>query len=267
MKGIFKKIIGLFGLEIIRRKKIALTNNNNSSITIQAHRNTMCDALTFLQLQGFYPDTIIDVGAGNGTLPLLTIFSKARHLLFEPLIEFEAELQNLKTKYNLDFYICAIGQSTSNVSINLHKDLFSSSLLDEEDGLIANGNPREVEMITLESVDKLYNIPKDNRLLIKLDVQGAELQVLKSGEEILDKAEVIIIECSFFKFLKNAPEITDIILYMKSKGFVIFEMFDFHNRPFDNALAQADVIFVKENGPLRKSHNWATPLQRVAENN
>ena len=267
MKIILKKIIGLFGLEIRRKQRSVINKNNNSLIAIQPHRNTMGDALNFIKSKGFYPNTIIDVGAGNGTLPLLTIFPKAKHLLFEPLAEFAPELELLKSNYNLDFYICAIGLSASKVSINVHDDIYGSSLLNEEDGIIANGKPREVEMMTLHAVNELCKLTIDNSLLIKLDVQGAELHVLKSGEEVLSKADVVIIECSFFKFLKDAPEITDIIFYMKHKGFVLYEMFDFHNRPYDNALAQVDAIFVKENGLLRKSHNWATHLQREAANN
>lgn len=86
---------------------------------------------------------------------------------------------------------------------------------------------------------------------------------MKSGEHLLHKADVVIIECSFFKFLIDGADITEVIIYMKNNGFVIYEMFDFHNRPFDNALAQADLIFVKENGLFRTSNNWATQEQRA----
>lgn len=267
MKAIVKNIVGFFGFQIRRKQKLLNLGENKQPSQIPPHRNNMDDALKFIKSMGFYPDLIIDVGAGNGTLPLLNNFHEARHLLFEPLTEFEPELEALKKDYNLEFNICAIGGAKTTVSINVHKDIYGSSLLNEEDGKIANGKPRQVEMITLQDVSDMYEISPSNLLLLKLDVQGAEMQVLKSGEDILNRAAIIIIECSFFRFQKNAPEVTDIIIFMKSKGFVIYEMVDFHNRPFDNALAQVDVIFLRENGPLRKSHNWATPLQREAETN
>jgi hypothetical protein len=51
---------------------------------------------------------------------------------------------------------------------------------------------------------------------------------------------------------------------MKERGFVTYDLVEGHNRPLDNALAQKDVFFVKENGLFRESHNWATREQRRA---
>jgi len=45
-------------------------------------------------------------------------------------------------------------------------------------------------------------------------------------------------------------------------GFVAYDIFGFLYRPLDNALAQTDMIFVRENGPFRATHIFATPEQR-----
>jgi len=74
---------------------------------------------------------------------------------------------------------------------------------------------------------------------------------------LLEQVEVIILEVSFFRFLKNAPDFYDVVAYLKSIGYVVYDIFGGINRPLDNALAQKDLIFVKENGILRQSHGWA----------
>jgi hypothetical protein len=53
---------------------------------------------------------------------------------------------------------------------------------------------------------------------------------------------------------------------MKQYSFVVYEIFDARTRPLDGALAQVDILFVREDGPLRKQHKYATEEQRSAQN-
>jgi len=210
----------------------------------------------------YNPKLIIDIGAASGTLPLLNVFRSAKHLLVEPLKEFEPDLIELKKHFDLDYLICAVGNSSGEITINVHRDLYGSSILKEQDGAIADGIQRKIKVVSLDSLQQHTNIV--DSIIIKVDVQGAELEVLRSGEDLLKKADIIIVECSFFRFQLNSSDVTDVIIYLKEKGFVMYEMFDFHNRPFDNALGQADILFVKEDGIFRKRHNWSTPEQRAS---
>ena len=114
-------------------------------------------SLYYIKSRGYTPDTIIDIGAGNGTVPLLNVFPNSRHLLFEPLVEFEEEIKKLKDFYNLDYRICAIGRYEGKVSINVHPDLYGTSLLKEQDGAIADGTKRDIEMISLQKVEDILN--------------------------------------------------------------------------------------------------------------
>jgi hypothetical protein len=49
---------------------------------------------------------------------------------------------------------------------------------------------------------------------------------------------------------------------MKEQGFVVYDIFGGHNRLLDNALGQIDLVFTKENGIFRKSHDFASKKQR-----
>jgi hypothetical protein len=60
----------------------------------------------------------------------------------------------------------------------------------------------------------------------------------------------------------DGPQLYEIVQWMKDHGFVAYDLFGGQNRPLDGALAQMDLVFVKEKGFLRKYHHYATREQR-----
>ena len=94
-------------------------------------------------------------------------------------------------------------------------------------------------------------------LLIIVDVQGAELDVLRGARESLAEAEVAVLEVSLFGFQKGAPQFSDVVLFMKRRSFVAYDIIHGNNRPLDGALGQVDIVFVKEPGIFRQDHSWA----------
>jgi len=102
--------------------------------------------------------------------------------------------------------------------------------------------------------------------LIKIDVQGAELDVLAGGQTTLSQAEFVLLEVSLFQFFQQGPIFCDVVGYMKSKGFVPYDILGLQYRPLDRALSQIDISFVKETGLLRQFHHYATPGQRREQN-
>lgn len=242
-----KKILQSFGYSFYKI--------NRDSISL---RNTMLESLYHLNRLGFQPSTIIDVGTANGTFPLLKVFPSSNFLWIEPLSEFEPDLIKLKQKYKGDYLIAAAGKYDGSIDINVHEDLVGSSLLHESDGTKADGLKRAVRMVKLDSLYEKDNL-SDN-ILLKIDVQGTELDVLEGAEKLINKCEVILLEVSFLKFLGTNPEFFDVIFYMKQKGFVVYDIVEGINRPLDFALAQKDIVFVKEFGQFRQSHGWSQPV-------
>jgi hypothetical protein len=56
------------------------------------------------------------------------------------------------------------------------------------------------------------------------------------------------------------------VTYMKSRGFVAYDISGLQYRPPGNALSQVDIAFVKQTGLLRRHHHYATPRQREEQN-
>jgi hypothetical protein len=60
--------------------------------------------------------------------------------------------------------------------------------------------------------------------LIKVDVQGGELDVLEGGQRALMSAEAVSLEVSLFQFFKGGPQLSEVVEYMKKRDFVVFDV-------------------------------------------
>jgi hypothetical protein len=92
--------------------------------------------------------------------------------------------------------------------------------------------------------------------LIKIDVQGFELEVLQGCQSCFGFTELFIIEVSFFKTHPERPVFLDVANFMDGKGYVVYDFADLKHRPFDGALGQADVCFVKRDGVFTRHKRW-----------
>ncbi len=223
-------------------------------------RSNISEALNFLKGKNFYPRTVIDVGVAKGTRPLYVNFPKSFFLLIEPIDKYEKYLKRILKKYNGCYCLAAASYNEGTVKFNLHPNhMDGSSLLKEEIGGKSDGYEINVPTIKIDNLveEKNLNAP----FLIKVDVQGAELDVLKGSLNTLKKTDVIILEVSLFKFMKGAPDLYEVIVFMKDNGFVAYDILKGWYRPLDNALGQIDIVFVKENGIFRKDHRFATKSQ------
>jgi hypothetical protein len=94
--------------------------------------------------------------------------------------------------------------------------------------------------------------------LIKLDLQGAELDALEGAPESLKRAKAVLLEVSMIDFEKGMPVIGDVVAFMKAKGHVVYDILGLWHRPLDGALAQGDLLFVPETSALRADRRyWA----------
>lgn len=224
-------------------------------------RRTFRGALEHIRRRGLDPATVIDVGVGYGTPELYEVFPNARLVLIEPLKEFEPELEKLKSKYSATPIQAVAASAPGSTEIFVHQKLEGSSLYREAEGAHVDGTARTVRAVTIDQVTKEHQL--EGPVLLKIDVQGAELDVLRGASETLERSEYVLLESSLFMFFRGGPVVRDVLEFMGSRGFSLYDLIKGHYRPLDGALAQVDLAFVKTEGRFRQSHDYATRDQRA----
>jgi FkbM family methyltransferase len=262
MKNIMRKAIAKAINSILNPLDLEISTKTKGD-----RRMSMPGALNQIAELRFIPRTVIDVGAAFGDWSKMSyhFFPDARYFLFEPLREYKDVLNKMMSEFNNAQYLdLAVGSKNGTVILNVHEDLVGSSMFRETEGTFSDGKPRTVPRVMLDKIALDYDFR--GPYLIKIDAQGAELEVLSGADKILEETEYIILEVSLFQFMIGGPQIFDVIKFMKEQGFVVYDVTSCLYRPLDNALAQLDLSFVKENGMFRKDHRYCTHKQREEQN-
>ena len=221
--------------------------------------------LVHVRSLGFSPATVIDVGVADGTIELYSTFPGAFHLLVEPAREFEGALQFICRHYNAAYVIAAATDEDGEATLRCTSDLHGASTIEDTGASAQPRFSRVVPAFTLDTLAEEHSTR--GPYLIKADTQGTELTVLDGAKRLLAETEIVVLEVSLFRFGASAPVLDEVISYMKTRGFVVYDVFGGHGRPLDGALAQVDIAFVKEAGQFRASHLYYSEEQARAYNN
>lgn len=164
-----------------------------------------------------------DVGARWGIGDPWKSFQVLLELLrFEPdQDEYEVLMKN-KGAHDM-IYQYALYKESKNVSLNLTKSRGCSSLYEPNHDFLKNYTDskrfevEDVVTVKATSLDALYqDMVFSNMDFIKIDVQGAELDILKGGESFLREHVVgIEIEVEFQPLYKGQPLFSDVDAYIR----------------------------------------------------
>lgn len=208
-------------------------------------RQSMMGALINLKLQGFLPGTVIDVGAQFGTAPLYDIFPESHHVMLETVAECEPALQELcRQLASAEYHIAAASDRSESVSLWVSQSKEYSSITDLE--FLSKHDIRTIDAITLDDLcgANCYTGP----FLVKIDVDGAEINVLKGATTLFRKDSVFVIEATLND---ERPRFPRILEFLKDHDFVLHDIIDPMYRPVDKALWQVDVVMVHADSTYR----------------
>lgn len=225
-------------------------------------RRTLPAVLAHYRSLGLSPATVIDVGVGPGTPELYAAFPGVPLVLVEPLEEWRGHLEELGRTRAAEVVIAAAGSSAGLIEIAVHRVPACSSMLGGRLGDGSEPPRRSVPVITLDEVVAEHGAA--GPYVVKVDVEGAELEVLGGATGVLRAAELVLLEVSVFQLVPGAPQLHDVVAWMHDHGFVVAALYNGHNRPLDGQLAQIDIAFVPEDGRFRREHAYATPAQADA---
>ena len=199
---------------------------------------------------GFSPRSVIDVGAFHGkwTRACLDVFPKAEITCVEPQEKARSVLSELSSAHsNVRVVQTLLGKETRD-SVPFADEGSGSSVL----GVGPRLNPKP--MTTLDNLIEA-GVSKPPQL-IKLDVQGYEIEVLEGYTKYFDSCEIIQCELSLLPLVPEAPLLQETVSYLNERGFVMFDIDEIIHGPNDGAVWQIDAIFCRTGSPLRAERVW-----------
>ena len=182
---------------------------------------------------------ILDLGArGGADEELLSIASASRIVCFEPE---KAECDRLAAAGDSrwrQFKVLpfAVGGSTGPQSLHVPDDPRAASLLRQDPSMAGRfGRPHlhvpqrtlTVETWTLDALRQHGHLERVDYM--KIDVEGAELDVLKAGRTVLQECVALKVECSFLPQRVNQPLIWDVVPFLAAEGFEVVDLQDLHH--------------------------------------
>lgn len=199
---------------------------------------------------GFAPRTIIDIGAYIGEWSGMAgaIFPDARIFMFDgnPANQAALEATTRALGGRARMAIQLLGSDVRD-DVKFYQMGTGSSVLEE----LTEFRRNELSLSMRPLDDVLRPDGVSGPALLKVDVQGFELDVLRGAEETLAKVEFVILETSLLEFNKGAPLMSEVVAFMKARDFVSYDFCGQARRQTDHALHQTDIAFVRADSALR----------------
>jgi FkbM family methyltransferase len=196
--------------------------------------------------------SIYDIGANVGTWTLLAkaVIPEATLEAFEPLLIHHLGFQkNVQEISGVRLHRLALGAENTTASLRVTDFSDASSLLPLAEASRLHFALKEVETVAT-IVRRLDDYRKEAALplpdLIKLDVQGYELEVVRGGEECLRQAKAVITEVSFINYYEGQCFFHELVEFLG--GFGLFVTAFGVNTPLGKVVNQTDVLFTRRKG-------------------
>lgn len=192
--------------------------------------------------------TVLDVGANRGQFALVAAhrFPRAALVCLEPQAGPRAILGRVLADHPRVRILDAAAAATDAVAVfHVSSDDGSSSLrpttelqVETFPGTAVVGQVR----LPTQRLDALVCVTDLQRpTLLKIDVQGTELEVLTGAQGILAEVDTILVECSFVELYAGQALAHDVVTLLLGNGFYLTNVVSPTVR--DGMVVQADLVF------------------------
>ena len=205
------------------------------------HYNSTLDVISRYFREDRHP--VVDIGAydGDSTYYFAKHLPNNKILGFEPNPEPFSRAKSTVHQYpNVDLFNIGFAGRTGEMSLFVTYDGVSSSLLE----VIENDEFRyekslPVKISTLDTFFHSYT----GILLIKLDVQGTELEILKSGKETLSKTRLVLTEVLNASLYDGGCQYFEVDELLRALGFKVHSIFADYNHA---GTRYFDILYINE---------------------
>ena len=182
----------------------------------------------------YSPKKILDIGAldGRWTVCLSQIYENANFLM----IEANKDMEKILEKIGHKFIISVLSDDLKDANYYKLPGNAGNGLYFEKNSV----NP-EIQIVKTSTLNTLLD--KNNTYnIIKLDVQGSELDILRGGMGFLERADFVLSECSLIEYNLGGPFFQDQLAFFESNNYKFVDIIDLL---YDKKgqLIQIDVLF------------------------
>jgi FkbM family methyltransferase len=208
--------------------------------------------------------TIVDGGAYRGTFSrqIARVFPRARIFAFEPTpASHDLLTRNVAGLPQVDCLQLALGEQEGTAVFYANRSPLTNSLRQSSNlghryfrNLVAGEAPLTVEVTTLSDFAHEYAIDRFD--LVKLDLQGNELDALRGMDHLAPLIQGALIEVQFVPLYAAAPTFSDVETWMRQKGLVLYQLYELVRDPGNGRLLYGDALFIRPE-VLRESEEAA----------
>ncbi|NDB59763.1 FkbM family methyltransferase [bacterium] len=192
----------------------------------------------------FQPSSVLDIGCNTGQFyhSCKSVFPSARYYLVEGNYRCEPFIRTLGSDYS----IALLSDDIKTVDFYVRKNelLCTGNSIYRENTTFFTDDQIIVEKLSTTTLDLL--LPDSQFDLIKIDVQGSEVDIIRGGMNLVSKAKGLLLEVSLVEYNFNAPRKDDVMKFMKTIGYEPKELIGNIGHPIDGSLIQEDILFINK---------------------
>ncbi|MBN1561074.1 FkbM family methyltransferase [candidate division KSB1 bacterium] len=238
--------------QFLKTKVVRYLNEKGLTIVSFDSREAQLEKVRYNWLTDQHINSVIDVGASDGGFAAKAreLFRGAKIFSFEPIpSSYKILTKKFASDKNFRAFNVALGNTVGQSEFHLHEHIGASSFL-RISNLHIDAHPYTKNYskisVALEKLDNLIKIEElTPNILLKLDVQGYEIEVLKGAEELLKYIRCIYSEVCFNKLYEEQPLFDDIIDFLRKRGFHIAGVENIARSMKDGTFLNADVFFTR----------------------
>ncbi len=197
------------------------------------------DRIQSLLANGVPINSVVDVGVQRCTQELVEAIPDKHHHLFEPSDFWEDSIEMNYRSVDHTFYRVALGETNDVawfVTISLHNDGVATHSSIQAAPQVTDGKSildcHQLDVRTLDSYDGTFGTD----FLLKIDVDGSEMSILRGAKNSLNQASVVIIEADYSSITQRGS-------YLEEAGFQLIDIID--RVMYGEVLWQCDLVYLR----------------------